>query len=317
MSLGQVILITGPTAAGKTELAMKLYDRLGGAKNAHLVSVDSAMVYRGLDIGTAKPQGELLAQYPHSLIDVREPDEHYSVADFVKDADRIVRTSILENRTPILVGGTMLYIKCFRDGISNLPEKNEDIRKKLEEEIEKRGLDALHQELEANDPEAARNIHPHNRQRIMRAMEVFLISGRKISELWKEQPSRTLAERLGQKLSIFAVLPEEKVDLEQRIEDRFTSMLDRGLLEELTMLRQNYRLDLSCPSMRTVGYRQAWQHLEGVIDRAQFVADSIRATKLLAKKQMTWLRAWKSLETIHIGEARKLWERVERILTSI
>jgi len=317
MSLGQVILITGPTAAGKTELAMKLYDRLGGAKNAHLVSVDSAMVYRGLDIGTAKPQGEVLAQYPHSLIDVREPDEHYSVADFVKDADRIVRTSILENRTPILVGGTMLYIKCFRDGISNLPEKNEDIRKKLEEEIEKRGLDALHQELEANDPEAARNIHPHNRQRIMRAMEVFLISGRKISELWKEQPSRTLAERLGQKLSIFAVLPEEKVDLEQRIEDRFTSMLDRGLLEELTMLRQNYRLDLSCPSMRTVGYRQAWQHLEGVIDRAQFVVDSIRATKLLAKKQMTWLRAWKSLETIHIGEARKLWERVERILTSI
>ena len=211
----------------------------------------------------------------------------------------------------------MLYIKCFRDGISNLPEKNEDIRKKLEEEIEKRGLDALHQELEANDPEAARNIHPHNRQRIMRAMEVFLISGRKISELWKEQPSRTLAERLGQKLSIFAVLPEEKVDLEQRIEDRFTSMLDRGLLEELTMLRQNYRLDLSCPSMRTVGYRQAWQHLEGMIDRAQFVADSIRATKLLAKKQMTWLRAWKSLETIHIGEARKLWERVERISTSI
>lgn len=317
MSLGQVILITGPTAAGKTELAMKLYDRLGGAKNAHLISVDSAMVYRGLDIGTAKPQGELLAQYPHSLIDVREPDEHYSAADFVNDADRIVRTAILENRTPILVGGTMLYIKCFRDGISNLPEKNEDIRKKLEEEIETRGLDALHQELGANDPEAARNIHPHNRQRIVRAMEVFLISGRKISELWKEQPSRSLAERLGQKLSIFALLPEQKVQLERHIEDRFISMLDRGLLEELTMLRQNYRLDLSCSSMRTVGYRQAWQHLEGMIDRAQFIGDAIRATKLLAKKQMTWLRAWKGLEEVYIGEDQRLWQRIGQTSTGL
>ena len=156
--LGQVFLITGPTATGKTELAKQLYDRLGGAQKAQLISVDSAMVYRGLDIGTAKPQGRLLEQYPHSLIDVREPNEHYSVADFVMDADRIVRKAISEDRTPILVGGTMLYIKCFRDGISNLPRKNEVIRKKLEERIDKFGLDTLYEELELADPESAKNI---------------------------------------------------------------------------------------------------------------------------------------------------------------
>ena len=310
MSLGQVFLITGPTATGKTELAMNLYDRLGGAQKAQLISVDSAMVYRGLDIGTAKPQGRLLEQYPHSLIDVREPNEHYSVADFVIDADRIVQKAISENRTPILVGGTMLYIKCFRDGISNLPKKNDVIRKTLEERIDKSGLDTLYEELELADPESARNIHPHNRQRIIRAMEVFLISGKKMSALWKEQPTRSFSQRLGQELDIFAVLPKEKSDLEERIENRFMRMLDRGLLEELTVLRRNYRLDLSCPSMRTVGYRQAWSHLEGTIDRLEFVDEAIRATKLLAKKQMTWLRAWDHLETLYIGEDLKLWEKV-------
>ncbi len=315
--MGQVILLTGPTATGKTELAMNLYDRLGGAPKACLISVDSAMVYRGLDIGTAKLQGKLLDRYPHSLIDVRDPDQHYSVADFVTDADQAVRRAIAEDRTPILVGGTMLYIKCLRDGISKLPKKNESIRKKLEEKIDKSGLDALYEELLIADPEAARNIHPHNRQRIIRALEVLLISGKTMSVLWKEQPTISFAKRLDRKLEIFVVLPQEKIDLERRIQDRFASMLDNGLLEELNALRRNYRLDLSFPSMRTVGYRQAWRHLEGELDRTEFIGETIKATNLLAKKQLTWLRSWENLETVYIGEDQKLWERVNEKLTAI
>ena len=311
MSLRKAILITGPTATGKSELAMRLYDRLGGEKSAQLISVDSAMVYKGLNIGTAKPSETTLKQYPHSLIDVREPEENYSVADFVRDADQIVNFTISESRTPILVGGTMLYIKCFRDGISQLPSKNESVRKNLEDKIFHHGLDALYQELEAVDPEAAKNIHPNNRQRIVRALEVFQITGKKISTLWIEEPSENVTKRLGCGLNIFAVLPKHKIDLDKRINDRFIGMLDGGFLEEVIALKRNTKLSLICPSMKSVGYRQAWRYLDGVTDRAGFVDEAIKATKSLAKKQMTWLRAWHDVETVLMGDDEDTYKRIE------
>ena len=307
--LRQAVLITGPTAAGKTEIAMDLYDRMGGESKAKLISIDSALVYRGMDIGTAKPDKTTLAQYPHSLIDIRDPQEGYSVADFVSDADELLGKAAKEGLVPILVGGTMLYVKCLRDGISKLPKSNPGVRDDLEQRVAQVGLGKLYKELKVADPEAAAKIHPNNRQRVLRAMEVFRMTGQKISTFWLENPAQNLQKRLGYQLRTLAVAPKQRRDLDKRIEIRFRSMLEAGFLDEVRVLREKSGVNADSPSMRSVGYRQAWKHLEHGTKTDEFVEEVLAATRQLAKKQMTWLRSWEDAEFFSLSGEMKLIER--------
>ena len=306
----EILVVTGPTASGKTELAMSIYQALGGESKATLISVDSAMIYRGMDIGTAKPSSDCLASYPHSLIDIKDPCNSYSAADFVDDCDALVEIALDKGQIPILVGGTMLYIKCFRDGISRLPGRDDFVRNDLEERMQKFGAEKLYQELLEIDPDVAKNIHPNNRQRVLRALEVFLVTGKKLSTLWRENPSKSLSDRLNGKLRMVALMQEEKSRLHRRIEMRFHEMLKEGFLEEVEALRERFELDLSKPAMRAVGYQQAWRYLEGLIDRPSFISEAISATKLLAKKQMTWLRGWEDKQIITPADNQKIIEEV-------
>jgi len=307
--LRRAVLITGPTAAGKTEIAMELYDRIGGESKATLISVDSAMVYRGMNIGTAKPHKDALIKYPHALIDIRDPREAYSAADFVSDVDELLDKATKEDRLPILVGGSMLYIKCLREGISRLPKTDPEVRAYLKQRVEQNGLGELYKELKVADPEAATNIHPNNRQRVMRAMEVFLLTGKNISTFWLENPAQNLHERLGYQLRTLAVAPKQRRDLDKRIEIRFRSMLEAGFLEEVRVLREKSGVNANSPSMRSVGYRQAWKHLEQGTKTDEFVEEALAATRQLAKKQMTWLRSWEDAEFFSLSGEMKLIER--------
>jgi len=204
----------------------------------------------------------------------------------------------------------MLYIKCFRDGISRLPGRDDFVRNDLEERMQKFGAEKLYQELLEIDPDVAKNIHPNNRQRVLRALEVFLVTGKKLSTLWRENPSKSLSDRLNGKLRMVALMQEEKSRLHRRIEMRFHEMLEKGFLEEVEALRERFELDLSKPAMRAVGYQQAWRYLEGLIDRPSFISEAISATKLLAKKQMTWLRGWEDKQIITPADNQKIIEEV-------
>jgi len=307
--LRKVVLITGPTAAGKTEIAMEIYDRIGGESKATLISVDSALVYRGMNIGTAKPHEDALIKYPHALIDIRDPQEAYSAADFVSDADELLDKATKEDRLPILVGGSMLYIKCLRDGISRLPKTDPEVRAYLEQRVEQNGLGEVYKELKAADPEAAINIHPNNRQRVIRAMEVFLVTGKNISTFWLENPAKNLHQRVGYEITSLAIAPKQRRDLDQRIESRFRLMLEEGFLDEVRSLRQMDGLHEGSASMRSVGYRQAWKHLDGLTNKDEFAQEALSATRLLAKKQMTWLRSWENVEFFPLSEGTELTKR--------
>ena len=305
----KAVLITGPTAAGKTEIAMELYDRMGGESKAKLISIDSALVYRGMNIGTAKPHNDALIKYPHALIDIRDPQEAYSVADFVGDADELLDKATQEDRLPILVGGSMLYIKCLRDGISRLPKIDPEIRDYLKQTVERNGLGEIYKELKSADPEAAAKIHPNNRQRVMRAMEVFLMTGKKISTFWLENPAKNLHQRTGYDLKSLAIAPKERRDLDQMIEARFLTMLKKGFLDEVGSLMHRKGLHVGSVSMRSVGYRQAWKHLAEETKKEEFVREALAATRLLAKKQMTWLRSWENVEVFPLSESGELMRR--------
>jgi tRNA dimethylallyltransferase len=307
---GQVILLVGPTAAGKTAAAMKLYDVLGGAQHAHLVSVDSALVYKGLDIGTAKPTPDDLANYPHALIDIRDPVTPYTVADFVSDADREVLSALGHGRTVILVGGTMLYAKRFIAGIAALPKADAGVRSLLQQELTEKGAQALWTELESRDPEAARGIHPNNPQRLLRALEVIRMTGEPISVLWQRNSGATAVERLGVDVQAFGIVPPDRGRLHERIGQRLENMLDQGFLSEVGRLQERSDLHLDLPSMRAVGYRQAWLHLAGEITYAQFVADAATATRRLAKRQLTWMRQWSGLNMIEVEEPERIVAQV-------
>ena len=280
----------GPTAAGKTDVALALADRADVA----LVSVDSAMVYRGMDIGTAKPAPETLARYPHALIDIREPVDPYSAADFVEGADAAVRVALDQGRLPVLVGGTMLYFKAFRDGLSELPAADRATRGDLEERAREVGWAVLHAELAEVDPVAAAKIRPSDAQRIQRALEVFRVSGRPISEWWSRSAGIGAAARLGCDLVCVGLAAPRDV-LAERIEGRFDAMLARGFVDEVRALRAMPGLSLETPAMRAVGYRQVWRHLDGQMDIDAARAAAVRATRQLARRQMTWLRAWGDL----------------------
>jgi len=284
------ILLLGPTAAGKTDSAIALHERLG----AELISVDSAMVYRGMDIGTAKPSSAELARAPHRLIDIRAPSEIYTAADFRRDALAEMEKISACGKMPLLVGGTMMYAKRLIDGVATMPEADPTLREQLRQRGEREGYEALHAELAQVDPQAAEAIHPRNRQRLIRALEVFRLSGVTLSEHWRRQQRENFPWRL---LSI-ALAPAERSVLHERIAGRFDAMLAGGFVSEVATLKQRGDLHADLPSMRSVGYRQAWEHLEGAYGLDTLRERGVAATRQLAKRQLTWLRRWPDLHWV-------------------
>ncbi len=282
--LPPAIFIMGPTAAGKTDLALALADRLP----CEIISVDSALVYKGMDIGTAKPGADVLARYPHHLIDILDPIEAYSAARFRSDALRLMASIRERGRIPLLVGGTMLYYRALTQGLSDLPEADPQIRRRLDEEAARLGWAAMHERLARVDPEAARRIHPNDPQRIQRALEVHALTGRPMSEL-QRQARREQA--LPWRIAKLVVAPAERSELHARIERRFHTMLEQGMVEEVARLRARGDLHLELPSMRAVGYRQVWRYLDGELAFDEMVYRGIVATRQFAKRQFTWLRS--------------------------
>jgi tRNA dimethylallyltransferase len=302
-----ILALTGATATGKTAAALALADRLP----VSIISMDSAMVYRGLDIGTAKPSAQVLAEYPHALIDIRDPAEPYSAADFVRDADAAIASALAAGRIPLLVGGTMLYLRAFREGLAPMPSADPEIRAGIAEDAKRLGWEVLHQELERVDPAAARGIHPHNTVRIERALEVYRQTGRPMSEFWAQAKSQPARMRHQARLREFALMPASRAELHQRIAQRVDQMLDAGLIEEVGRLHQRGDLHLSLPAIRAVGYRQVWEHLEGHSDFAQMRERIIFATRQLAKRQLTWLRGW-SVEELPWAQAQHTAQTLAR-----
>lgn len=278
-----IICLYGPTAAGKTDLAIALHEQLNGA----IVSVDSALIYRDMDIGTAKPTAAELARAPHRLINICDPAESYSAAQFASDAKREIAAILAQGRTPILVGGTMLYFKALLEGFSDLPESQPEVRAALQHELDSHGSQALHDDLKVIDPVSAARIHPNDPQRILRALEVFRISGHSLTEL-----SQTRHGALALPVKQLAIAPQQRQTLHQRIAKRFELMLQNGFIDEVAALRQRGDLHLNLPAMRCVGYRQVWQHLDGELSYDQMVEKGVVATRQLAKRQLTWLRSW-------------------------
>lgn len=283
MSQPYVICLYGPTAAGKTGLAIELSQQLG----ADIISVDSALIYRGMDIGTAKPTAAELARAPHRLIDICDPAERYSAAQFALDARREIESILAAGRIPLLVGGTMMYFKTLLEGMSKLPEAEPAVREKLTRRLNDEGSEALHAELSRIDPTSAARIHPNDPQRLIRALEVYEISGRSLTEL-----SQTRSGALPYPAVQIAVAPLDRKVLHERIALRFRQMLEQGFLDEVKALRERGDLHLDLPALRSVGYRQAWQYLDGDIDYETMVDKGIFATRQLAKRQLTWLRKW-------------------------
>ncbi len=285
-----LICLMGPTASGKTDLAITLAQQFG----CELVSVDSALAYRGLDIGSAKPT------YPHHLIDIRDPAEIYTAADFVADASRLVADIISRGRTPLLVGGTMLYFKALLEGLSAMPGAHAAIRAEIAAEAAAHGWPYIHQQLALVDPRAAARIHPQHSQRLSRALEVFRSSGVPLSE-WH---SRSASPALDQyRVVQLAICPAERAILHQRIALRFAQMMAAGLLEEVRMLRERPDLHVGLPAIRAVGYRQLWRHLNGECSLDEAVKNAEAATRQLAKRQLTWLRKWPELNWIYTDSA--------------
>ena len=278
-----LIALMGPTASGKTGLAVDWARQRG----ADIVSVDSALVYRGMDIGTAKPDAATLALAPHRLIDLRDPHETYSAADFRADATRALAEITAAGRLPLLVGGTSLYLHALLHGLSDMPEADPDIRREIEAEAAERGWAAMHTELARVDPVAAARIHSSDPQRIQRALEIWRLTGRPISS-WQLGAAR---ERLPWRVLKLVLAPADRAVLHRRIAQRFDAMLEGGFLDEMRRLRSDPRLHPDLPSMRAVGYRQAWEFLDGAGDLASLRERGIAATRQLAKRQLTWLRA--------------------------
>ena len=274
----------GPTASGKTPLAVKL----AAAFPVEIISVDSAMVYRGMDIGTAKPDADTLKIAPHRLIDIVDPSEPYSAGRFRADALREIQAIIAQNKIPLLVGGTMLYFRVLQQGIAALPTADASIRADLSARAAKSSWPSLHAELAKIDPVAALKINPNDSQRIQRALEVFHLSGKTIST-WQAEETNPLADY---RVINLAIAPTSRADLHARIALRFQQMLDLGFIDEVQQLHARGDLSPSLPSMRSVGYRQAWEYLSGRLTYDEMRDKAVAATRQLAKRQLTWLRSW-------------------------
>jgi len=302
------IFLMGPTASGKTDLAVELVRRLP----CSIISVDSALVYREMDIGTAKPGPELLAEAPHRLIDILDPAESYSAARFRSDALREMEAIRASGRIPLLVGGTMLYFRALAAGLSDLPAADPAVRARLEAELAAGGLAALHARLARVDPESARRIHPNDPQRIQRALEVWELTGRPLSALWAEHA----ATKPGMEAVLIALAPARRAVLHERIERRFHAMLAAGFVDEVERLRRRGDLHPGLPSMRSVGYRQVWSYLEGQIGHGEMVERGIAATRQLAKRQITWLRGWPGVNWVDSLGSNPLEEALKNLTGS-
>ncbi|MBE0485551.1 tRNA (adenosine(37)-N6)-dimethylallyltransferase MiaA [Marinobacter sp.] len=326
--LPPAIFLMGPTASGKTDLALELCRRLP----CDIISVDSAMIYRGMDIGTAKPSADELAAAPHRLIDICDPAETYSAADFRRDALIEMAEITGRGRIPLLVGGTMMYFKALLHGMSDLPAASPELRAQLEREAAEHGWEQLHRELKANDPIAARLIHPNNRQRLMRALEVIRLTGRPISDIWQSQSGTSVqgdrsgiedytyitrwqadeSPSLPYTVFQFALAPVERSWLHQRIQRRFQAMLQSGFLNEVQALMARGDLNPDMPSMRCVGYRQAWDYLSDCCDYETFVSKGVAATRQLAKRQLTWLRKWPNVHWLNLSDPQVVIDALKK-----
>ena len=292
-----VICLMGPTASGKTALAMALCDALP----CDIVSVDSALIYRDMDIGTAKPTAEELAKYPHRLINLRDATQSYSAADFCHDALAEIEKIRANNRIPLLVGGTMMYFKSLIDGISPLPAANSDIRQQIEAEAELNGWQALHEQLQEVDDVSAKRIHPNDPQRITRALEVFRLTGKSLTQL-----TEIKGAKLEGNVIQLAITPQERSTLHARIELRYQQMIEQGFEQEVIKLKTRDDLHENLPSIRCVGYRQMWQYLNGEFDHKEMVFRGVCATRQLAKRQLTWLRSWQNLHWLTTDDETNL-----------
>ncbi len=298
-----VFCLMGPTASGKTSLAVELVRR----QPCEIISVDSAQIYRGMDVGTGKPDAETLALAPHRLIDIRDPAQPYSAAEFRRDAIEHIQQILQAQRIPLLVGGTMLYFKVLRDGLAAMPVADPDVRRGIESLATAQGWEAVHACLAEVDPESAARIHPNDPQRLQRALEIYRVSGRTMTELHRNQYLEGQQEaELPFTLHFLAISPEHRHELHENIARRFHQMLSSGFVEEVESLRKRGDLDVSLPSIRSVGYRQVWDYLGGEIPYDTMVERGIIATRQLAKRQITWLRSWDNLQRLGSDQEKSL-----------
>ncbi|QUM75151.1 tRNA (adenosine(37)-N6)-dimethylallyltransferase MiaA [Moritella sp. 24] len=302
--LPKAIFLMGPTASGKTDLAIELTKRLP----CEIISVDSALIYKGMDIGSAKPTAEEQAQAPHHLIDIIDPATSYSAADFRADALKHMQAITEAGKIPLLVGGTMLYFKVLLEGLSPVPTSVPEIRQAIEAEAKLRGWESLHQELALYDPESAARLHPNDAQRVCRAIEVYRLTGKSLTELTQQK-----GDALPYDVAQFAIAPTDKAVLHERIERRFKLMVDGGFEAEVQALYQRDDLHLDLPSMRCVGYRQMWEYIDGQMDHDEMIFRGVVATRQLAKRQMTWLKSWNDLTWLD----SKANDNLEKVLLSV
>lgn len=278
------LFIMGATATGKTELALAIHEQI----NVDLISVDSALVYRGMDIGTAKPDAQTLSKAPHHLIDIIDPAEVYSAGQFREDSLRLMKQSVDNQRTALLVGGTMLYFNSLQKGMANMPAVDEAVKQAIELEAKTTGMLAMHERLKKVDPVSAERIHPNDPQRIKRALELYDFTGKTLTQFWQEQNENTTS--FPYRRIKIALMPDDRVELRKRITLRFDDMLKQGFIEEVEVLFNRKDLQPEMPSIRAVGYRQVWGYLAGDYGYDEMREKAVIATAQLAKRQMTWLR---------------------------
>ncbi|HKM36352.1 MAG TPA: tRNA (adenosine(37)-N6)-dimethylallyltransferase MiaA [Thiopseudomonas sp.] len=311
-SLPPAIFLMGPTASGKTDLALQLARELP----CEIISVDSALIYRGMDIGSAKPSSEILQAYPHHLVDIIDPAQNYSAAQFREDALAAMADITARGRIPLLVGGTMLYYKALTDGLASMPAADPQMRAALEQQAATEGWAALHAELEQVDPVSAERIHPNDPQRIMRALEVWRVSGQSMTEHRAHQALQKQASNSGHlpyNVATFAIAPQQRSVLHERIARRFQLMLEQGFLAEVEALWQRGDLHADLPSIRAVGYRQAWAYLQGDYTYDEMIERGIIATRQLAKRQFTWLRSWADVQWLDSLSCDTLPQTLKRL----
>ncbi|EKO3962709.1 tRNA (adenosine(37)-N6)-dimethylallyltransferase MiaA [Vibrio fluvialis] len=301
------LFLMGPTASGKTDLAIRLRQKFP----VEIISVDSALIYKGMDIGTAKPDQDELALAPHRLIDILDPSEAYSAADFRRDAMREMQAIVDQGKIPLLVGGTMLYYKALLEGLSPLPAADPEIRQQIEQEAQQLGWAALHEQLRQIDPISAERIHPNDPQRLSRALEVYRISGKTLTEL-----TQTKGEALPFRVKQFAIAPKERAELHRRIELRFEKMVEAGFEDEVKALYARKDLHPDLPSIRCVGYRQMWDYLDGNCTLDEAIFRGICATRQLAKRQITWLRSWDDLTWLDSENVEQALETLSNAIAS-
>lgn len=296
-ALPPAIFLMGPTASGKTDLAIELCENLP----CEIISVDSALIYRSMDIGTAKPNQEELKKAPHKLINILDPAQSYSVAEFRRDALNAMAEITERGNIPLLVGGTMMYYKALIDGLSPLPESDPKVRRMIQSQANESGWDLLHQQLAKIDPRSAKRIHPNDPQRLMRALEVYHLTNKSMSDLME-----TKSDPIPYNIKQFSIAPEDRKVLHERIALRFQLMIEAGFQTEVENLRARGDLHSDLPSIRCVGYRQMWQYLDGEFNFDEMREKSIAATRQLAKRQLTWLRSWKNIYALDTFSSNNL-----------